>query len=186
MAKPRHSSGPIQHRGSAFGRGRSVAAHATGRKRRPAVFSAMAHARMMPAASIAVVSFLLMALTPPFVEPNGYLLPAKLGFSYLSKAQVEQLWRLADNYAMAEAFLKQCGAPSWVERRMMLAARDCVEQRALNRVAAYFRAKLARYSGEQKFVCDTEPAKALVKTIRVKIDAAVEEVRSMCRACLFC
>ena len=77
---------------------------------------------------------------PPMSEP------AKLGFSYLSQAQVQDLWRRADNYALAEAFLKQCGAPSFVERRMILAARDCVEARALNRVAAYFRRKVAQLS----------------------------------------
>jgi hypothetical protein len=146
----------------------------------------MARTPAMTALSIAVVSTTLMAHAPSAMAPSQVLLPVKLGFSYLSKTQVEQLWRLADNYAMAEAFLKQCGTPSWVERRMMLAARDCIEQRALNRVAAYFKTKLARYSTEQKFACDTEPAKALVKTVRAKIDAAVEEVRSMCRACIFC
>ena len=67
--------------------------------------------------------------------------PAKLGFGYLTAAQVKDLWRRADTYAMAEAFLKQCGSPSYVERRMRLAARDCIEARALDRVAAYFRRK---------------------------------------------
>ena len=66
------------------------------------------------------------------------------------------------------------------------AARDCVEAGALNRVATHFRRKVAELTGRQAFVCDTEQAKALVKTTRAKVDAAVAEVRSMCRACLFC
>jgi hypothetical protein len=110
----------------------------------------------------------------------------KLGFSYLSKAQLRELWRLADNYAAAEAFLRQCGAPSHVDRRMMLAARDCIEQAALNRVAAYFRGKVLQMIRRQSFACDSEQAKALVKDMRGKIDKAVAEVRSMCRACFFC
>jgi hypothetical protein len=117
---------------------------------------------------------------PPMSEP------AKLGFSYLSQAQVQDLWRRADNYALAEAFLKQCGAPSFVERRMILAARDCVEARALNRVAAYFRRKVAQLSAMHVFLCDTDQSKALIKSTRSKIDRDVEEVRSMCRSCLFC
>lgn len=112
--------------------------------------------------------------------------PAKLGFSYLSQAQMQDLWRRADNYALAEAFLKQCGAPSFVERRMIWAARDCIEARALNRVAAYFRRKVARLSAERVFLCDTEQSKALVKSTRAQIDRDVAEVRSMCRSCLFC
>ena len=110
----------------------------------------------------------------------------KLGFAYLSQAQVKDLWRRADNYAMAEAFLKQCGSPSHIERRMILAARDCIEARALNRVAVYFRHKLTELSGRYTFVCDTDQSKALMKTARAKIDHDVEEVRTMCRACLFC
>lgn len=117
---------------------------------------------------------------PPMSEP------AKLGFSSLSQAQMQDLWRRADNYALAEAFLKQCGAPSFVERRMFMAARDCIEARALNRVAAYFRKKVAQFSAERVFLCDTEQSKALVKSTRAKIDRDVEEVRSMCRSCLFC
>lgn len=109
----------------------------------------------------------------------------KLGFSYLSQAQVQDLWRRADNYALAEAFLKQCGSPSFVERRMIMAARDCIEARALSRVAAYFRKKVAELSG-QIFVCTTDQSKALIKSTRARIDRDVEEVRSMCRACLFC
>lgn len=110
----------------------------------------------------------------------------KLGFSYLSQAQVQDLWRRADNYALAEAFLRQCGSPSHIERRMMLAARDCIEARALNRVAAYFRKRVAELSNGHIFVCATDQSKALVKSTRARIDRDVEEVRSMCRACLFC
>jgi hypothetical protein len=99
---------------------------------------------------------------------------------------VQDLWRRADNYALAEAFLKQCGAPSFVERRMILAARDCIEARALGRVAAYFRKKLAELSTKHVFLCDSPQSKALIKSTRARIDHDVEEVRSMCRACLIC
>lgn len=112
--------------------------------------------------------------------------PAKLGFSYLSAAQLKQLWRLAESYAIAEVFLKQCGAPPHIESRMRVAARDCIEARALNRVAAFFRRKVAELTGRHAFVCDTALSKTLLKTTRAKIDSAVGEVRSMCRACLFC
>ena len=112
--------------------------------------------------------------------------PAKLGFSYLSQAQMQDLWKRADTYALAEAFLKQCGSPSYVERRMMLAARDCIEARALQKVAGYFRRKLAEFTGTRTFICETEESKKLVKMTRFQIDRDVAEVRSMCRACLIC
>jgi hypothetical protein len=123
---------------------------------------------------------------PRISERSPLAQPVKLGFSYLSQAQMKDLWRRADNYAMAEAFLRQCGSPSHVERRMMLAARDCIEARALNRVAAYFRKKVAELTNKHTFVCDTDQSKALVKSTRAQIDRDVAEVRSMCRACLIC
>jgi hypothetical protein len=83
----------------------------------------------------------------PADDREAIAVRVKLGFSYLSKAQMQELWRLVDNYAAAEAFLRQCGSPSHVDRRMMLAARDCIDQGALNRVAAYFRGKVLRLIG---------------------------------------
>jgi hypothetical protein len=96
------------------------------------------------------------------------------------------LWRRADDYALAEVFLKACSSPPYIERRMRMAVRDCIEARALDRVAAYFMRKVTEFSAKHTFVCDTDHSKALVKSIRGKVDRAVEEVRQMCRSCLFC
>jgi hypothetical protein len=147
--------------------------------------------RMKPRTPVVLFCGLGLLLLAGFGAPRiGERLPStvpvKLGFSYLSQAQMQDLWRRADNYALAEVFLRQCGSPSHVERRMMLAARDCIEARALNRVAAYFRKKVAELSGRHTFVCDTDRSKALVKSTRAQIDRDVAEVRSMCRACLIC
>ena len=122
--------------------------------------------------------------SPPrmtLVEPA-----AKLGFDYLSKAQYQDLWKRADSYALAEAFLRQCDKPSFVERRMWLAAKDCVQEQALRKVSLYFRSKVARLATEKKFECGTDVAKKLVKTVRSRIDNDVAEVRAMCKACFFC
>jgi hypothetical protein len=142
----------------------------------------------MPVVLFCGLGLLLLAGfgAPRIGERLPSAVPVKLGFSYLSQAQVQDLWRRADNYALAEVFLKQCGSPSHVERRMMLAARDCIEARALNRVAAYFRKKVAELSSRHTFVCDTDRSKALVKSTRAQIDRDVAEVRSMCGACLIC
>jgi hypothetical protein len=146
---------------------------------------------MNPRVLVALLSGLGLLLLTGFGVPRAgeqipATQPAKLGFSYLSAAQLKDLWRRADNYAMAEAFLKQCGSPSYLERRMWLAAKDCIEARALARVAAYFRRKLTEFSSKHKFVCDTDQSKALVKTTRARIDRDIAEVRSMCQSCLFC
>jgi hypothetical protein len=144
-------------------------------------------ARLLGVATSGLGVFLLAGLGSPKIEVQRPLWqPAKLGFSYLSKAQMENLWKRAENYALAEVFLKQCGASSYIERRMMLAAKDCIEPRALQRVAAYFRRKVAELGSRHRFVCDTEESMLIVKTTRAKIDRDVAEVRSMCRACLIC
>jgi hypothetical protein len=137
---------------------------------------------------LAGTGLLLLAgfAAPHRLPPGSIAEPAKVGFSYLSASQLKELWRLTENYAMAEVFLRQCGSPPHIESRMRVAARDCVEASALNRVAAFFRKKVTELTGRQTFACDTEQAKALVKSTRAKIDAAVAEVRSMCQACLFC
>jgi hypothetical protein len=143
--------------------------------------------RAIGALCCALALALLAGFGAPRIAERSLLpQPAKLGFSYLSPAQVQDLWRRADNYALAEAFLKQCGSPSHIERRMIMAARDCIEARALNRVAAYFRKKLAELSERYTFVCDTDQSKALLRTTRAQIDHDIAEVRGMCRACLFC
>lgn len=134
----------------------------------------------------AVLGLLLAGFSPlrapaaPAVWEN-----AKLGFSYLTAEQYKDLWRRAEEYALAEAFLKQCGSPPFIERRMRWAARDCIEARALDRVAAFFRRKVVEAS-QRAFICDTEQSKAILRNVRAKIDRDVEEVRSMCRSCLFC
>ena len=149
--------------------------------------TAMGHVRLAVRLLTAVGLLVFAGLGAPQRQPQASLAqPAKVGFSYLSATQLKELWRLTENYAMAEVFLRQCGSPPHIESRMRVAARDCVEASALNRVAAYFRRKVAELTGRQAFVCDTEQAKALVKTTRAKVDAAVAEVHSMCRACLFC
>jgi hypothetical protein len=46
--------------------------------------------------------------------------------------------------------------------------------------------KIAELSSRYTFVCDTDQSKWLVKATRAQIDRDIEEVRSLCRACLFC
>jgi hypothetical protein len=150
--------------------------------------AAMRHVRHVGGLLAGILGLLVLTGFGPVPKEASppILQPAKLGFSYLSSAQFKELWRMAENYAMAEVFLKQCGAPPFIERRMRLASRDCIEARALDRVAAFFRRKVAELAGKHAIVCDAEHTKSLIKATRAKIDAAVEEVRSMCRACLFC
>ena len=72
---------------------------------------------------VAAVAFMLAgfspsALAPPMAAiPSAPVIKAKLGFTYLTKAQEQDLWRRADQYAMAEAFLKQCATVSNIEPR---------------------------------------------------------------------
>jgi hypothetical protein len=69
---------------------------------------------------------------------------------------------------------------------MRVAADPCIEKAALDRVAVYFRKKVAEFSRTKAFACETPHAKELVRTVRSRIDRDVEEVRTMCRNCFFC
>ena len=138
----------------------------------PAVAILMGFAGSAPVAPPAVSQ-------PPAIE-------AKLAFSYMTEEQVKDLWRRADRYAEAEAFLKKCGLPSNIERRMWQAVGPCIEDAALRRVATYFRSKVLQFGQQKQFICHTPEAKRVLSSVRARIDSDVEEVRGMCAACIIC
>lgn len=145
---------------------------------------ALAVAFMALPVAVALMGFANVSPRPS-AAPAG-VHKAKLAFSYLTPEQVTDLWKRADRYAEAEAFLKKCGQPSNIERRMWQAAGPCIEDEALRKVAAYFRAKVLQFGQQKQFVCHTPEAKKVMTFVRTKIDSDVEEVRGMCAACLIC
>ena len=131
----------------------------------------------------------LMGFATPasrIAAPANDLHRAKLAFSYLTPEQVADLWKRADRYAEAEAFLRKCGQPSHIERRMWQAAGPCIEEEALRKVATYFRAKVLQFGQQKQFICNSPEAKKVIGSVRAKIDSDVEEVRGMCAACIIC
>jgi hypothetical protein len=144
--------------------------------------------RLISILAAAIGGTVLMGLGPlPAVRVvPQHVAPVKLGFEQLTADQVADLWKRADNYAMAEAFFRQCDRPLDLENRMRAAARDCISEEALGKVARYFRAKVADYGKRHVFDCSSPKARELVRDARGKIDREVEEVRSMCRSCLIC
>ena len=139
-------------------------------------------------AAVALMGFAAVGREPASVQaPTGpHLQQAKLAFSYMTPEQVADLWRRADRYAEAEAFLKKCGQPSNIERRMWQAVGPCIEEAALRKVAIYFRSKVLHFGQQRQFVCHTPEAKKVLGSVRAKIEADVEEVRGMCAACIIC
>lgn len=144
--------------------------------------TAWAMALMAPMA-LALMGFSLPQVKAP---ASSYLHHSKLPYSYLTPEQEKDLWRRADRYAEAEAFLKKCGQPSNIERRMWQAAGPCIEEEALRKVATYFRARVLQFGQQKQFICHTPEAKRVIQAVRAKIDSDVEEVRAMCAACLIC
>jgi hypothetical protein len=132
----------------------------------------------------ALMGFALPAPAP--VTPANDLHRAKLAFNYMTPEQVADLWKRADRYAEAEAFLKKCGQPSNIERRMWQAAGPCIEEEALRKVATYFRSKVLQFGQQKQFVCTSPEARKIISSVRAKIDSDVEEVRGMCAACIIC
>ena len=142
-------------------------------------------AGLLPAAAL-LMGF---AGTSPRPGPLPAPLPlhqAKLAFSYMTPEQIADLWKRADRYAEAEAFLKKCGQPSNIERRMWQAVSPCIEEAALRKVVIYFRSKVLQFGQTKQFICHTPEAKKVIGTVRLKIDADVDEVRGMCAACIIC
>ena len=134
-------------------------------------------------------AFVLMGFAAPRFAPSAApadVHQAKLAFSYMTPEQVADLWRRADRYAEAEAFLKKCGQPANIERRMWQAVGPCIEDAALRKVATYFRSKVLQFGQQKQFICHTPEAKKIIGSVRAKIDSDVEEVRGMCAACIIC
>ena len=135
-------------------------------------------------AAVALMGFAMPRAPVPTAD--AHIQKAKLAFDYMTPEQVQDLWRRADKYAEAEAFLKKCGQPANIERRMWQAAGPCIEDAALRKVATYFRAKVLQFGQQKQFVCTTPEAKRVIGSVRAKIDSDVEEVRGMCAACIIC
>lgn len=141
---------------------------------------------VLPAAAAVMAVAAPLPVAPGSGRGQADIHRAKLAFSYLTPEQVVDLWRRADRYAEAEAFLKKCGQPSHIERRMWQAASPCIEDEALRKVATYFRGKVLQFGQQKQFICTTPEAKRIIGAVRAKIDSDVEEVRGMCAACLIC
>ena len=139
---------------------------------------------VVPVVAAALMGFATLRPAPP--APSADQHKAKLAFSHMSAEQEKDLWRRADKYAEAEAFLKKCGQPANIERRMWQAAGPCIEDAALRKVATYFRAKVLQFGQQKQFICTTPEAKRVIGSVRAKIDSDVEEVRGMCAACIIC
>ena len=73
--------------------------------------TSMRGARWIVAAVSGLGMLLLAGFSPLHMQPEQPAWqPAKLGFSYLSQAQMQDLWKRADNYAMAIQFWEGAGA----------------------------------------------------------------------------
>lgn len=137
-------------------------------------------------AALPVAAALMGFAAPRTTALQSQVHKAKLAFDYLTPEQVTDLWKRADRYAEAEAFLKKCGQPANIERRMWQAAGACIEDAALRKVATYFRARVLQFGQQKQFVCHTPEARRIIGSVRAKIDSDVEEVRGMCAACIIC
>ena len=128
----------------------------------------MRHARWAARATAAGALLFLAGLGPPGAHPPPPMLQqAKLGFSYLSAEQYKDLWRRADDYALAESFSSSAGQPPDIERRMRWLCGIASRPRA-RQGSRLFRRKVAEHSTRADLCCETEQSKALIKTIAAK------------------
>jgi hypothetical protein len=136
--------------------------------------------------AVTVTAVTGFARPPAATRAAPATIDVKLGLETLTEKQRADLWRRADQYAMAEAFFKQCGKPAGIESRMTWAAQACIKPEALATVTVYFRRKVKEFSTRFRFDCESQKARAMMKTAREKIDKDVAEVRAMCDSCLIC
>src|SRR5262249_60214281 len=75
---------------------------------------------------LAGTGLLLLAgfAAPHRLPPGSIAEPAKVGFSYLSASQLKELWRVTQNYAMAEVLCPACGPPPPTRKPTPRARRD--------------------------------------------------------------
>jgi hypothetical protein len=133
-----------------------------------------------------------LALPVTAAKPN--VVPVKLGFGYMSKAETADLWKRVDEYATVDALQEFCGNKLNLQRRAWRAVAACVEAPSLRKVLATFNQKKADYlkawqtiHGEEerkKAVCERFKTK-LVEYSKI-ISGQISEAATMCRNCLFC
>jgi hypothetical protein len=146
-----------------------------------------AAAQSVPAPAMAMVA-------APVTAPMANVIPVKLGFGYMSKAETANLWKRVDEYATVDALQEFCGNKLNLQRRAWRAVSACIEVPALRKVLAVFNQKKADYlkawqtiHGEEerkKAVCERFKTK-LVEYSKI-ITGQISEAATMCRNCLFC
>jgi hypothetical protein len=130
----------------------------------------------------------------PVTAPMTNVVPVKLGFGYMSKAETADLWKRVDEYATVDALQEFCGKKLNLQRRAWRAVSACIEVPALRKVLGVFNQKKADYlkawqtiHGEEerkKAVCERFKTK-LVEYSKI-ISGQLSEAATMCRNCLFC
>ena len=152
--------------------------------------------------SIAAFAYLALAVGAHSVPspatsaraPQTNVVPVKLGFGYMSKAETANLWKRVDEYATVDALQEFCGNKLNLQRRTWRAVSACIEVPALRKVLAVFNQKKADYlkawqtiHGEEerkKLVCERFKTK-LAEYSKI-ISGQISEAATMCRNCLFC
>ena len=152
--------------------------------------------------SVAAAAYLALAVGAHSVPspatsasaPLTNVVPVKLGFGYMGKAETADLWKRVDEYATVDALQEFCGNKLNLQRRAWRAVSACIEVPALRKVLAVFNQKKADYlkawqtiHGEEerkKLVCERFKTK-LAEYSKI-ISGQLSEAATMCRNCLFC
>jgi len=148
---------------------------------------------------------MLIASSACLVSPNQSglaieLEPVKLDLSYLrllSKEQLQEYNLLLTILSHFEARLENCGIFPEFERRVRIAARNCVTPEALDHIAKIYRSKKEFMAngikedaksavGNSRIDCAKDSEKKWLREVKKHIDNQVEEVAQACRACPIC
>jgi hypothetical protein len=132
------------------------------------------------------------AQSSPPAQSNIVL--AKLGISYMSKAEQANLWKLVDEYATVDALQEFCGTKLNLQRRAWRAVATCVEPTSLKKVFSAFRTKKDTYLKQWEALHGQPDAKkAVCERFKSKLgeyskvmSGQINEAATACRNCFFC
>lgn len=97
----------------------------------------------------------------------------------LTPGQKELLFQRVDSYAHVESFLKFCGRPPALERRVRRTVQGCVAPATLEVIAAHFHRSLAARAAT-RWNCETDEARRMVVRSEQALEAAFADLKRAC------
>ncbi len=125
---------------------------------------------------LAALSLAPASLAAPPVQAQSH---ESYRLDMLTPGQKELLFQRVDSYAHVESFLKFCGHPPALERRVRRTVQGCVAPASLEVIAAHFRRSLAARAAT-RWNCDTDEARRMITRSEQALETAFIDLKRAC------